>query len=335
MVRHRFFITIMLIAVSSESCAFIAGKEDAGMPGQDDRHIRLNYVETLRNQASLRGESFRDAVYSVNTPTSLHRPNSVFADAFRVYVTDQTQPPRVFIFDRGDRTASLLAVPVPPAEGKLLNPLGIAVDAGNIIYVADAQQGKVFGYDRNGTLLLAFGKTGDLAYPTGIAIDKRRNRIYIADSHAHLVKAFTTLGDRLFDIGDDGKMDQRLKSPTGIALDKEGKLYVLDGQNKRVHLYDPDGKFLKKFPLSRGGVGDSIRPQGIAVDSAGHVYVSDGVNNNILIFESDGGFLKTWGKTGNLSGDFWTPLGLFIDERDTIYIADQTNSRIQVYQFIK
>lgn len=326
---------ILLIAMSTANCAFIAGKDDPGAPGQDDKHIRLDYVETLRNQASLRGEGFRDIVHTVGTPTTLQRPNSVFADAFRVYVTDQTQPARVFIFDRGDRTASILAVPAPPAEGKLLNPLGIAVDSGNVIYVADAQQGRVFGYDRNGALLLALGKTGDLAYPSGVAIDRRRSRIYIADSHAHLVKAFTVLGDRLFEIGDDGKTDQRLKSPTGIALDKEGRIHVLDSQSRRVSVYGTDGKFLRKFPLSRGGVGDSIRPQGIAVDSVGHVYVSDSVNNNILIFDPDGSFLRTWGKTGNLSGDFWTPQGIFIDERDTIYIADQTNSRVQVYQFIK
>ncbi len=325
----------MLIAMSSAGCAFIAGKDDSGAAGQDAKHIRLNYVETLRNQASLRGEGFRDVVHTAGTPTTLLQPNSVFADAFRVYVTDQTLPPRVFIFDRGDRTASILAIPVPPADGKLLNPLGIAVDVGNVIYVADAQQGRVFGYDRNGALLLSFGKTGDLAYPMGIAIDKRRNRIYIADSHAHLVKTFTMLGDRLFDIGGDGKADQRLTSPAGIALDREGRIHVLDSQSRRISIYEPDGKFLRTFPLSRGGVGDSIKPRGIAVDSAGHIYVSDGVNNNILIFESDGSFLKTWGKSGNLSGDFWTPQGLFIDERDTIYIADQTNSRVQVYQFIK
>ncbi len=335
MFRYRFFIIYMLIAMSGAGCAIIAGKDDPGSPGRDAKHIRLNYVETLRNQASLRGEGFRDVVHTAGTPTNLQRPNSVFADAFRVYVTDQTLPPRVFIFDRGDRTASILAVPVPPAEGKLLNPLGIAVDSGNVIYVADAQQGKVFGYDRNGALLLALGKTGDLAHPSGVAIDRRRGRIYIADSHARLVKAFTLPGDRLFEIGDDGKKDQRLRSPAGIALDQEGRIHVLDSQSRRVLIYDPEGKFLRKFPLSRGGAGDSIRPQGIAVDSAGHVYVSDGVNNNILIFGADGGYLTTWGKTGNLSGDFWTPLGLFIDERDVIYIADQTNSRIQVYQFIK
>jgi len=325
----------MLMAVCCAGCTFIAGKEDSDAAGRDDKHIRLNYVETLRNQASLRGESFRDVVISAGTPTTLQRPNSVFADAFRVYVTDQTQPPRVFIFDRGDRTASILAVPVPPAEGALLNPSSIAADGGNVIYVADAQQGKVFGYDRNGALLLTFGKTGEFAAPSGVVIDRRQGRIYIADSHAHLVRAFTMMGDLVFDIGHEGASDQRFRSPTAIALDQAGRIHVLDGRSLRVFVYGPDGRFLRKFSLSRGDVGGSIRPRGIAVDSAGHIYVADGVNNNILIFESDGSSLMTWGRTGIQRGDFWTPLGLFIDERDTIYIADQTNGRIQVYQFVK
>jgi DNA-binding beta-propeller fold protein YncE len=327
-------VAALSLSILSAGCAVIAGKEEPAT-GQAGKQVRLNYVETLRNQASLRGEGFRDIAYTAGTPTTLQQPNTVFADAFRVYVTDQTQPPRVFIFDRGERTATMLALPVPPADGKLLNPTGIAVDGGSVIYVADAQQGRVFGYDRNGTLLLAFGKSGELVYPMGIAIDRRRNRIYIADSHAHLVRAFNLVGDRLFDIGGEGPAEARLKSPVALALDRDGRIYIVDRQSRHVVLADPEGRLIKRISLGRGTPGDSLRPQGIAVDSAGHIYVADSVNNNILIFGPDGGYITTWGKTGSMSGDFWNPQGLFIDDRDFIYIADRTNSRVQVYQFQK
>jgi len=75
MICHRLFISTILIATSMAGCAFIAGPEDAGLSGKSDKHIRLNYVETLRNQASLRGDSFRDVIHSVSTPSSLQRPN--------------------------------------------------------------------------------------------------------------------------------------------------------------------------------------------------------------------------------------------------------------------
>ena len=335
MTPPRFLITTMIIAVLSAGCAVLAGKEDSELSGQERKQIKLDYVETLRNQASLRGEGFRDVAYSAGTPSTLKLPNSVYADAFRVYVTDQAKPARIFIFDRSDRTVRILAVPAPPADGKLLDPSSIAVDSGNLIYVADAPQGKVFGYDQNGALLLTYGKMGDLAYPAGIAIDKGRGRIYVADSQARIVKAYSMLGDHQFDMGGSKPSDKKFRSPVALALDRDGRVYVLDGQSKHVHLYDRDGKFIRSFPLSRGVPGDTTKPRGIAVDSAGNIYVADSVNNNILIFEPDGSFLMTWGKTGSISGDFWTPQGLFIDERDQIYIADQTNGRIQVYQFHK
>jgi DNA-binding beta-propeller fold protein YncE len=335
MFRSQLYITILFLAVTGAGCAVIAGKEEPEVPGQEGKQFRLTYVETLRNQASLRGEGFRDVVRSTGTPTTLQLPNSVYADTFRVYVTDQTKPARVFIFDRSDRTVRILAVPLPPADGKLLDPSGIAADSGNMIYVADAPQGKVFVYDLNGTLILTYGKWGDLAHPMGIAVDKVGGRVYVADSHSKFVKVFTFLGDHQFDIGGDGPADKRLRSPIGLALGRDGRIYVLDGQSKYVHVYSLDGKLMKRFPLSKGVPGDTVKPRGIAVDSAGHIYVADSVNNNILIFGPDGSYLKTWGKTGIVSGDFWTPQGLFIDERDQIYIADQTNARIQVYQFQK
>ena len=335
MLSSRHVLAVLALMVLCTGCAVIAGREDPNASGRQETQVRLNYVETLRNQASLRGEGFRDAAYTAGTPTTLQRPNAVFADAFRVYVADQTQPPRVFIFDRGDRTAGILPVPAPPADGKLLNPTGISVDIGNIIYVSDAQQGRVFAYDRNGMLLLAFGKAGDLAYPMGIAVDRRRNRIYIADAHAHLVRAYSLMGERLFDIGGDGSAETRFKYPLALTLDRDGRLYILDRQSKQVVLADPEGKQVKRITLSSGTPGEPLRPQGIAVDSAGHIYVADSVNNHILIFGPDGGYLTTWGKTGVTRGDFWTPQGLFIDERDLIYIADQTNGRVQVYQFLK
>ena len=334
--RTRLLIAVLSIAVACLGCTVIAGKEDSGAYGQGEKQIRLTYVATLRNQASLRTEAFRDVLHTTGTPTTLQlqRPYGVYADAFRVYVTDQTQPARIFIFDRGERTVRVLAIPAPPAEGKLLSPTGIVVDSTNVIYVADAPQGRVFGYDLNGTLLTAFGKLGDLSHPLAVAFDKRWGRIYVADSHAHLVKVFNLIGERLPDIGADGPVDKRLRSPVALALDKNGRLYVLDGQRKHVYLFD-EGKFINRVPLSQGAPGGSPKPRGLAVDSAGHIYVADSVNNNILIFESDGSFLMTWGKSGFVRGDFLTPQGLFIDERDQIYIADQTNGRIQVYQFQK
>ncbi len=113
-------------------------------------------------------------------------------------------------------------------------------------------------------------------------------------------------------------------------------MYVVDSLRRSVHVYTPEGGFLRSLDLkSAPQTGASIKPSGIAVDSDGHIYVTDAVNNHVLVFNGDGGFMAKWGRTGRLFGDFWTPAGIFIDNNDFIYIADQTNSRVQVFQYIK
>src|SRR5574337_673277 len=151
-------VVLISAAITLQSCAFIAGKDDQVAP--PGPFLNLRFVETLRSRESLRGESYREVVNTPPAPASLLRPGSVYADQFRVYVTDIALPARVLIFDRTDRTVTTLNIPVSgsTAEGKLLAPSGIAVDVSTKIFVSDAQQGKVFGYDRNGKLLMVLGK---------------------------------------------------------------------------------------------------------------------------------------------------------------------------------
>ncbi len=334
-------VGIFIAFLMATGCAFIAGRNDVLSP-TGGAELRLLYVETLRNEASLRGESLRELANATDPATTLQRPNSVFADAFRVYVTDTypykpTGPgaavtsARVFVFERGERTVRVLD---STKDVRLLAPSGIAVDATGVIFVSDSQQGRVFGYDRNGRLLMEIGRAGDFSSPSGLAVDSFRNRLYVADSHARQVKVYTTAtGNRLSEIS--GSETTGFKFPTAITLDRAGNLYVLDGRGLRVVVYDPDGKFVRAFGISGGVPGISVRPRGIAADSAGHVYVTDSVNNNVLIFDVDGTLLRTWGRTGALIGDFLTPAGIFIGDHDYIYIADQTNGRVQIFQYIK
>lgn len=357
-------IVLIIWLFIGSACAVIAGKggEEAGAQKPS---FTLNFVETFRSEKSLLGEGWREPQPDFrNTPlaTQIQQPNSVYADAFRVYVTDTylvdaaipnppnppilTKSARIFMFERGARAvqifdnATLASIP-PFFEGKLLSPSGIAADAAGVIFVADAQQGKVFGYDRKGRLLMILGKTGDLARPAGLAIDHARNRIYVADSAAQQVKVYTTLGNEALMgnkplvIGASGDSAADFKFPEAVALDRSGNLYVLDGQRRRVHVYGPEGKFIKKFSLKRDAADSPVKPRGIAVDSDGHIYVADSVGNTVLIYDKDGVLLQTWGRSGGLIGDFWTPSGIFIDGADRVYIADQMNGRVQVFQYSK
>jgi len=332
---YRYLLLFTYLVAGAAGCALIAGPEEAADQRSPGRQLRVEYRETLRNQASLGGESLREPSYGAPAGASLQQPTGVYADQFRVYVTDRLPSPRVVIFDRGERSMTVISGPtpsvIPPMQ--FMDPSAVAVDEVNNIYVADPPQGKVFGMDRKGSPRLVIGATGELSFPAALTVDRRRGRLYIVDKHAHVVRVYTGVGGRLFELSDMGK-EPGLRSPVGIALDRAGNSYTLDSGPTRVIVHGPDGRFLRSFPVKNKAAGGKIRPRGIAVDSRGHIYVTDGLNSMVLIFGQDGAFLQSWGRTGSaMHDDFWNPAGIFIDEQDKIYIADQMNGRIQVYQY--
>ena len=330
------------LVLGSAACSVIAGKDDPGR-NSDAPSVRILYEQTLRNQASLRGMGLQPTDFATDPATSLQRPIGVVADPYRVYVTERSPVPRLAIFDRSDNTLSFVSIlPVPDRmQFQFVDPVAIAVDESGLIFVADSAQGKVFGMDRKGGLFFGIGKAGELGAPSGLAVDVRGNRLYVADKSAHRVQAYTLQGSLLYEFrGPDLKQQEKEKekglgSPVGIAVDRNGVCYVLDERGNRVVLFDANGSFLRSFRVRSAVRGRTIKPAGIAVDSAGQVYVSDSQNSAILIFGQDGALRQSWGGTGSQQDALWNPAGIFIDGRDYLYIADQMNGRVQVYQLHK
>ena len=91
-------------------------------------------------------------------------------------------------------------------------------------------------------------------------------------------------------------------SPTGVATDGSGHVYVADTQNHRIQKFDASGTFLTKWGSGGSGNGQFIEPFGVATDGSGHVYVADYNNNNapnnhrIQKFDASGTFLTSWGR---------------------------------------
>lgn len=324
-------ILSLMAAAAVGGCAVLAGPDM--QPGPDEKpHHRIAFVEVLRNEASLRGEAFKE-MDPVRDPAlasvTLQRPAGVFADAFRVYVTDENLQ-KAFIFDRGTRTVRFIQ-PAAASEAAFNRPSGIAVDATNVVYVADSQKGMVFGFDLGGNHLTTIGRWAPLAFPTGVAVDRTTNRLYVADPRGRRVRVYTTVnGDLVLDLAGDA-----FRSPRAVALDGAGNVLVLDDRAMQVFVFSPSGTALRTFPLRVEGALAPARPRGIAVDSAGRVYVTDGATNSVFIYGPDGDVLERWGRTGSLAGEFQSPEGIYIDTTDLIYVADQLNGRVQVFRLLK
>src|SRR5438876_802382 len=137
--------------------------------------------------------------------------------------------------------------------------------------------------------------------------------------------------------GTEGYDDGEFKSPTGIALDREGHNYVADTDTHTIQKFDKDGTFLMRLGDEAGDAeGQFYYPRGLACTSQGDLIVIDANNHRVEKFDSDGNFLTVWGKfgfawKGSSHGVFDNPWGVGVDKDDSVYIADTLNNRIQKY----
>ena len=131
--------------------------------------------------------------------------------------------------------------------------------------------------------------------------------------------------------------------PHGFFVDKQGNVWVTDGQGKdgkghQVFKFSPTGKVL--LTLGKAGVAGTgpdtfDMPSDVVVGPNGDIFVADGhggdSNNRIVKFTKDGKFIKTWGKKGSGPGEFNLAHTLAFDSRGRLFVGDRANNRIQIF----
>jgi DNA-binding beta-propeller fold protein YncE len=172
-------------------------------------------------------------------------------------------------------------------------------------------------------------KPGWLHKPRVAAFDGK-DRLFIAD-----------LTDRIQVFDRDGKFlrswrtpDFNVDGPSGLTVDRYGRLLVADTHFYRVLVYDDQGKLL--FQIGDGVQGTKPGQFGyttdVVIDKAGNFYVAEyGENDRIQVFSPEGQWLRQWGGHGYAPGEFLRPRALAIDGQDRLYVADSCNHRIQVF----
>lgn len=139
-------------------------------------------------------------------------------------------------------------------------------------------------------------------------------------------------------IGQEGVEDGEFSSPTGIAVDKDGNIYVADTDNHSIQKFDKDGKFLGRWGGEAGSAeGGYYYPRGLTTNSDGQVYVADTGNNRVQRLDTDGNPMKAWGKFGFAwrgadMNKFDAPWGVTTDQDGNIYVTDTNNARIQKFK---
>jgi DNA-binding beta-propeller fold protein YncE len=117
----------------------------------------------------------------------------------------------------------------------------------------------------------------------------------------------------------------QLKWPTGIAVDRDGNVFVVDTGSGRIQKFSPNGAFLASMGTKGRGHGQFGDPNGIAVDGTGKIYVAEASNGRVQKLAPDGTFVAEW--KGPEPG-FYGPRRIAIGPDASIYVVDQGHSRI-------
>ncbi len=269
------------------------------------------------------------SLYGMSRPTGI----AVNADGSRIYVTQTSGEPAVFVLD---------------GQGKVLNAIGspdVATDHVFVfvalnpvtgeLYVSDRPAAKIHVYDADGTLLRDFEPPASLLgwQPLGVNF-LADGHLLVTDAADNTVHEFDADGQLVRTVGTDGQFS----FPNSAIVDAAGRLYVSDSNNGRLVIFGRDGALMGV--IRRGpAAGDLGLPRGMALDDRGDLYVVDTADHTVKVYRPSSDpaglpeFLGVFGQGGIGDGMFRFPNAVATDTRGRVYVADWSNDRIQVWSY--
>ncbi len=207
---------------------------------------------------------------------------------------------------------------IDPGSGRKVDlgrPVGVALDAGDNLFLTD----------------------------------RNTHRVFRIDSQSGAVT--TVAGNREFGYRYDevAATEASLSSPVGVTLDREGNLYIVEQSSRRIRRVDArTGQITTVAGSGRTGFSGDGGPAteaafevpfDVVVDRRGHLFIADTGNHRIRRVDGKSGVISTYAGNGKsqFSGDggpaisagLSDPFAVALDRSGNLYIADRGNHRIR------
>ncbi len=295
----------------------------------------------------------------------------------------------VFALSRGNTTGPAYGAAATQllefgADGRFLREIGhnlyawsfahtVKVDHNDNIWVTDKGSDMVVKFTPDGRVDMVFGRkqeasdegTGPLKHPdpplpaengkfrqvTDVAWDAAGNT-YISDGYINSRGAkLDKDGNWLKSWGDRGSGPGQFHTPHSIAVDASGQVYVADRGNRRIQVFDGDGKFLRQFtidvpvpPDAQPAIGNKPCEAEIAAGTFAPgspwaicispgpkpvLYSADAFPGRIYRLTLDGKLLGVLGQSGKRLKQFGWIHQMACPAENVLYVAELLNWRVQ------
>jgi DNA-binding beta-propeller fold protein YncE len=265
---------------------------------------------------------------------------------------------RVFVFLRGPRPVQVFEPDgrfiTAWGEGLFARPHGLFIGPDDTVYCTDDFGHTVRAFTPEGRLLLTLGTSGQPSdtgatsidyrtirraappfhYPTNLAIGPTGD-LYVSDGYGNArVHCFAPDGRLLRSWGEPGSGPGQFHVPHGVAVDRDGIVYVADRENSRVQLFTAGGAY-------RGEWTDVARPCQVFIDRDGWIFVAElgfragrwpgtgscpagATGGRVSVFDKGGDLQARWGGGDNpcAAGDFFAPHGIWVDADGDVYVSE-------------
>jgi DNA-binding beta-propeller fold protein YncE len=319
-----------------------------------------------------------------SVPNFLKLPTDLFlGEAAGVAVNSKGH---IFVFSRGSTTgpaygaAAAQLLEFAP-DGKFIREIGhhlyawsfahtVKVDRDDNIWVTDKGSDMVIKFNPEGHVAMVFGRKleasdegteplkhvkpplppvdGMFRQVTDVAWDAAGNT-YISDGYVNsrIGKADKD-GNWIKSWGEPGSEPGQLNTPHSIAVDLQGNVYVADRGNRRIQVFDGDGKFVRQFTIdvpvpadARAAIGNkptattgTMSPGApwafcITPGPKQFLYSSDAFPGRIYKLSLDGKVLGVFGKSGKQLGQFGWIHEIACPSENELYVAEILNWRVQ------
>ena len=268
------------------------------------------------------------------------------------------------------------------ADGKFIREIGkglyawsfahdVRVDKDDNIWAIDKGSDMIIKFNKEGRVVMVFGRKkeasddaepwtrvnpprpaidGQFRQPTDVAWDAQGNT-YISDGYINSrIAKYDKNGDWVKTWGQPGNKPGELSIPHGIGSDNQGNIYVADRQNKRIQVFDGEGKVLREIRMDvpvppnakpwMGTVAPGLEPAPnhtpgspwticITPGPTQYLYTSDAFPGRIYKMTLEGKLLGVLGKAGRQEKQFGWIHQMACPSENELYVAEILNWRVQ------